>query len=407
MPQRTVKLVVFAAALILCVYLLRVSTAAKSGVASAPQKRLRSQKNPPAKTPAQPAYAKFNHNVPQHLAQNCDACHKFPTANWKEIHQGKDAYEDITDYPSHPSCLNCHRQQFFKGAQPTICTICHTNPGPRHSSRHPFPNPRELFEPSPKGQSAVSQYEVFFPHDKHEGFFGQMMTRRSATLRYAAFQQSAQPAAPAAPTGCATCHQLYQAQGEAADEYVTPAPKDLKDEDFWLKKGTFMGAPTSHATCFACHTQGGGLKPEPSDCARCHKLSPLDKLTEAQSDFDAKLAANMAIKDKTMLEKWRRRQAGKFRHEWFSHAELKCSDCHKIAEINTASGKGAVVNVLSCGGSGGCHITPTSDEGGALNFEIDQRQAKATFQCTKCHVNEGKKPLPESHSKALAAITKK
>lgn len=150
------------------------------------------------------------------------------------------------------------------------------------------------------------------------------------------------------------------------------------------------------------------MKPEPSDCSMCHKLSPPDKLTEAQSDFDAKLAATMVIKDKTLLEKWSSRQAGRFRHEWISHVDLKCSDCHNASEINTASGKGSVVNVLSCGGSGsGCHVTKTSDEGGALNFEIEQRTAKATFQCTKCHINQGKKPIPESHSKALVEIKKR
>jgi formate-dependent nitrite reductase cytochrome c552 subunit len=182
----------------------------------------------------------------------------------------------------------------------------------------------------------------------------------------------------------------------------------LKDEDFWLKRGAFMEPPNSHATCFSCHSVGGGLKPEATDCATCHKLSPPDKLTEAQSDFDAKFAATMSVKDKTMLEKWSRRQAGRFRHEWFSHAELKCTDCHNVAEINTANGKGPVVNVLSCGGAGsGCHVTATSDDGGALNFEIDQRKAKPAFQCTKCHINEGRKPVPESHSKALIEIKKK
>jgi hypothetical protein len=402
MQQRTVKLIVFVTAILLSVvYLSRTSIAAKSAVEAETQRKKPRQTKPATKAPPPPAYSKFNHNVAEHLAQNCDACHKFPTANWKEVRKGSDAFEDISDYPSHPSCLNCHRQQFFKGAQPAICTICHTNPGPRNSNRHPFPNPSDIFNKSPKGQTAVSQYEVFFPHDKHEGLFGQL-TKPAAKLRYATFRQAAQA------TGCATCHQLYQAQGDSADEYLTTPPKNLKDDDFWMKKGAFMGAPNSHATCFSCHAQGGGMKPEPSDCAMCHKHSPPDKLTEAESDFDAKLAATMAIKDKTLLEKWNRRQVGKFRHEWFSHAELKCADCHNTANINTANGKGAVVNVLSCGGAGsGCHVTPTADEGGALNFEIAQRQAKATFQCSKCHVNEGKKPIPESHLKALAEIKKK
>jgi formate-dependent nitrite reductase cytochrome c552 subunit len=86
---------------------------------------------------------------------------------------------------------------------------------------------------------------------------------------------------------------------------------------------------------------------------------------------------------------------------------LKCADCHNVATINTASGKGPAVNVLSCGGPGsGCHVTATADEGGALNFEVDQRNAKPTFQCTKCHVKEGKNPIPQSHLEALVKIKK-
>jgi hypothetical protein len=409
MQRQTVKLLLFATTLLLCVYLLLWPPAATRGFAGEPQKRPRSPKNQPARKPAQPAYAKFNHKVGEHQAQNCAACHTFPTANWKEVHKGKEAFEDVTDYPSHASCLNCHRQQFFKGAQPVICSICHTNPGPRNSARHGFANPSEIFDQSAKGQTTVSQFEVFFPHEKHEGMFGQLR-QPQAILRHARFVAGPLPEpGQANPAGaCATCHQFYKAQGDSNDEFVTPAPKDLKEEAFWLKKGAFMSSPSSHANCFSCHSQGGGIKPEPSDCALCHQPTPSDRLTEEQSDFDLRLATTMAIKDKTMLDKWRRRQAGRFRHEWFSHAELKCAECHTVSQLDTASGKGAVVKVLSCGGAGsGCHITATSDEGGALNFEIDQRNAKATFQCTKCHINEGRKPIPESHSKALIEIKKR
>jgi hypothetical protein len=408
MQQRTMKLIIFIAAILLVVgYLSHASTAANSGLEVEPQRRKPKPRAAATPKPASANYAKFNHRIAEHQAQNCDACHKFPTANWKTVRKGEDAFEDVTEYPSHASCLSCHRQQFFKGAQPSICTICHTNPGPRNSTRHPFPNPSEIFDPSPKGQAATSQYEIFFPHDKHMELFGQV-NRREATLAYAAFRTSS-PVNQAATSGaCATCHKLYQPQGDASDEFATPPPKNIKDDDFWLKKGAFISSPSSHASCFSCHTQGGGMKPEPTDCATCHKLSPADKLTPAQSDFDAKLAATMNIKDKTTLTKWGRREASKFRHEWFSHAELKCTDCHTVAAINTADGKGAEVNVLSCGGSGsGCHITPTADEGGALNFEITERKTTATFQCVKCHVNQGKKAIPESHLKALSAITKK
>jgi len=111
-------------------------------------------------------YSAFPHNIKAHQVE-CSSCHKFPSDNWNKVRSKADAFPDITEYPRHETCLNCHRQQFFRGAVPTICTICHTNPGPRNSSRHPFPNPREIFDASPKGKTAVSDFAISFPHAKH------------------------------------------------------------------------------------------------------------------------------------------------------------------------------------------------------------------------------------------------
>ena len=100
------------------------------------------------KKPAAPRkvkYSEFPHSVKAHQKE-CAACHKFPSDNWNKVRTGDSAFADITEYPKHETCLSCHKQQFFKGARPTICSICHTNPSPRDSSRHPFPNPREIFD---------------------------------------------------------------------------------------------------------------------------------------------------------------------------------------------------------------------------------------------------------------------
>jgi hypothetical protein len=43
------------------------------------------------------------------------------------------------------------------------------------------------------------------------------------------------------------------------------------------------------------------------------------------------------------------------------------------------------------------------DDGGALNYVVEKRKKEATFQCVKCHVAYGKRPIPESHIKALEA----
>jgi hypothetical protein len=69
--------------------------------------------------------------------------------------------------------------------------------------------------------------------------------------------------------------------------------------------------------------------------------------------------------------------------------------------MNTVEPKTLKVAVKSCGGAEGCHVTATTDEGGALNFEIDQRRAKPNFQCTKCHVGFGNQPLPANHVEAI------
>jgi hypothetical protein len=54
-----------------------------------------------------------------------------------------------------------------------------------------------------------------------------------------------------------------------------------------------------------------------------------------------------------------------------------------------------------------CHVTATADDGGALNFEANARKANAAFQCTKCHLIFGQKPMPASHAAALAEATGK
>jgi hypothetical protein len=73
------------------------------------------------------------------------------------------------------------------------------------------------------------------------------------------------------------------------------------------------------------------------------------------------------------------------------------------AQINTLDEKTKKVKILTCGGAG-CHITATADEGGILNYLIEQRKTNPAFQCTKCHIVFGKEPIPQSHLDALEII---
>lgn len=344
----------------------------------------------PMRVTRPPKYSAFPHDLKSHQLE-CASCHKFPSANWNKVRTGPTAFPDVTDYPKHESCIGCHRQQFFRGAPPAICSICHLQPGPAGGTRHPFPNPREIFDLSAKGRTASSDFQISFSHEKHVDIVTAAGASRStrSLFQYASF-------APlmSAEESCAVCHQTSNAQGNATDEYVTRPPATIGDA-FWLKKGTFKSVPLGHTTCFTCHSQDSGISPAPSDCATCHKL----KLAEPPADFDAALARRIGVTDRLTLDAWRRRDSsGTFRHELTSHADLSCDTCHNVQAMNTLDAKSKRVGIASCSM---CHVTATADDGGALNIELASRRANPSFQCTKCHVTFGKQPVPQSHLQAI------
>jgi hypothetical protein len=189
-------------------------------------------------------------------------------------------------------------------------------------------------------------------------------------------------------------------QGTSDDEYATKPPPKLGDA-FWLKKGMFKSAPIGHTACFTCHSADTGILPAPQSCAACHQIKP----PGPASDFDETIAAGIGISDKVMMDAWRRRiSAGAFRHEFFAHVELSCSTCHNVLTIKTAEPVTTKVSISSCAA---CHATPTSDDGGALNYEIDSRNTTPAFQCVKCHLIFGRLPVPVSHTQAVAAAAGK
>ncbi len=348
-------------------------------------------------------YSKFSHSVPQHKRQ-CSACHVFPSKNWESVRNPDEAIPDITDYPKHNSCLNCHRRQFFSGPRPVICRTCHTNPSPRNSSRHPFPNPRELFDASEKGKRSFSRFDIYFPHEMHVAMMGENsnpILEKEHLRSGHGFITRAGLRSPIQSETCATCHQTYLPLEDGGEEYVTKPPDSLGD-GFWLKTGTFKSSPINHLQCFTCHSADSGLSPAPSDCGTCHKLK---EANGPKTDFDPELAKLMGITDKIMLTSWRKRNsAARFRHEWFSHVELDCATCHTTSDIDTVNSAVKTVRVSSCSG---CHLTATSEEGGNLNIEIDSRKSDPKFQCVKCHLAYSGLPIPESHFKAISDLAGK
>jgi len=365
----------------------------------APQKRSQRSRSQKPKAPPKPKidYTKFSHTthaVTHKLA--CSSCHQVPSKNWKEVRKVDAAFADVTDFPEHSTCLSCHREQFFARERPapSICSNCHIAVTPQDTARWLFPSLGDVTDPKLKRREFISEFGVAFPHDKHIDVVG-LNTNGRPSFVNARFQEKK----PAPPKSCPVCHETYQPQGKSSEEYLVNPPKDIGD-NFWLKKGTFKTIPNSHTICFTCHNADSGIPPEPKNCETCHKLTPPLQL---RVDFDPKPAVQMGA-DRTMLARWSRRiSAGGFRHEGGEHPDLSCLNCHNAATstFNTVDVKTLKVPVRSCGGAEGCHITQTTDDGGALNFEIDSRKKNANFVCTKCHVTFGKEPVPENHAQAI------
>jgi hypothetical protein len=390
--------VIFVVALLLvCPFL--ISTA--SSVLESQRSR---RPSPRQRAPQRPKidYSQFSHAThveSQKLA--CDSCHKFPTKNWKELRKGDAAFADVGDFPEHDTCLSCHRQQFFARERPApvICSNCHIAVTPRDTSRWLFPSLGDLTDPKLKRRNARSEFAVGFPHEKHldvVGFNGPWRDRPAFTN--AAFRAINQDQ----PKSCAVCHQMYQVQGDSNDEYIVKPPQDLGDA-VWLKKGTFMTVPNSHTACFTCHNADSGIPPDSKDCGSCHKLRAG---ASPRVDFDPKLPSVMAIKDHVALAQWQtRRSSGTFRHEGGAHPGVSCLNCHNVPSMNTLEPNTLKVPVTSCGGAEGCHATATLDEGGALNFEIEEKKKDSKFVCTKCHLVYGREAIPPGHPKAIPTPT--
>jgi len=321
-------------------------------------------------------------------------------------------FADVTDFPEHSTCLSCHREQFFarERPHPSNCSNCHIAVTPRDTTRWFFPSLGDVSDPKLKRREFTSEFGVGFPHDKHIDVVGlnsipfrhglpAAVSGSSPTLDGVVVFTSFQDKKPAPPKSCPVCHETYQPQGKSSEEYVSPPLKTLGDA-FWLKKGTFKTITNSHTICFTCHNADSGIAPEPKNCEVCHKLSAPVQL---KVDFDPTLPPLMKA-DKTMFDRGSRRiSAGAFRHEGGEHPDLSCLNCHNAASstFSTVDPKTLKVPVRSCGGAEGCHITQTTDDGGALNFEIDSRKKDPNFVCTKCHITFGKEPIPENHAQAI------
>ena len=362
MKRHLVTLLIFAlAALVYFVYPQQFSD---SGAAIGQKRAPRRAAGPPASRPTAVDYSRFSHATKKHQ-DACNTCHKVPTSNWRKVRD----YPDIADYPDHDSCLNCHRAQFFKGAKPVICSVCHSKVSPRDAARFAFRNP-----------ARKRQFTIEFPHDKHQDviaklFLGSPVEQRPGFV-HASFTLSSLNADDKTKhyNNCEICH------GPRPMPAVAPASGWV--DGFVPDNLTLKAVPASHASCFSCHWKSE--QPLSDNCAGCHKLP----------------SAAVMI---TAVDSRPKRISMKFRHDGGGEGDKKnhpaeCTVCHiNITKASTLRGLEPDVPIFPSCADSSCHKNVLSEE------LVKYNKAPGSFSCVKCHTSDmGSKKPPNSHTLAAA-----
>ena len=296
-------------------------------------------------------YSRFFHTTRQHLSE-CKTCHKVPTANWKQVSE----FPDVADFPDHDACVGCHRPQFFKGAQPVICSGCHMKTSPRDSARFEFRNP-----------SRPRQFTIEFPHDKHQDVIArvditQTYLAQAAGFRSWAHARSTPPQSLPATryNNCELCH-----VGNTKP-IVKPASGWI--DGFAPESDFFKASPETHASCFNCHWRG--VQPTKDDCAGCHK------------------PASSFMPSAIVL-----RKSMKFTHAREQHVK-ECTACHiNITKATSLKGLKPDVPITACSE---CH----NKDGLRLDVssELQAIDKNTGFVCSYCHTSDvGRLDPPGSH----------
>ncbi|HEV7902731.1 MAG TPA: cytochrome c3 family protein [Pyrinomonadaceae bacterium] len=398
---------------LICAY-TRASSHASShespGAEAAQQRRQNPRPQTRRRAPASPRprvdYSKFSHATKGHF-ENCASCHQITSF----------AQPDIRDYPDHPSCIECHRQQFFRGARPVICSNCHTVTAPKSDVRFKFPK-----------ADAPTQFADIFPHANH--------IKTTSLLQF-------KKVVGEKVNIQATCTYCHKVDG-AAQKPLAGAPKDA----FIAPAGTFMTTPTSHVTCFQCHWQKGvenrEQEPLSNECSRCHQnlakpliqtaalnttlSAPATPQSRAQSNasvpklIPASLPGTLAAHSTLTTPP---RISPKFVHELDPHKKraneegkevaITCTQCHagvrKAVTLEAMRLKVNQVQLLPSCSTSACHTALSGTVGLKLSVfrELRERGKDAKFDCALCHapplsVNA---EVPCSHYKAVLESAKK
>lgn len=321
-------------------------------------------------------YSKFSHSTEKHK-QACNTCHKVPTRNWQKAGD----FPDVADYPDHDACVGCHRRQFFRGARPPICTVCHNKVSPRDDARFTFRNP-----------AAMRQFSIEFPHDKHQDVIALVrpafVPRWQVEFRAASFKLSAgvprgAERSPRPSVSAGVSHSrawMSHAQDDKTKTYnncvichASGASDPLAPAGGWIDSfapdaTTFKAAPTSHSSCFNCHWKS--QPPVNNECGGCHKPA----------------APYRAIASPTRISM-------KFRHGREQHV-AECTTCHiNITKASSLQGLKPDVPITSCTE---CH----NKDGLRLDVstELQGVDKNAAFVCVYCHTSDiGRRDPPAGH----------
>ena len=304
------------------------------------------QRNQP-KSPAVD-YSQFSHSTKKHQAA-CDTCHKIPTRRWQQT----STYPDITDYPGHEACVSCHRPQFFKGAKPTICSVCHTKTSPRDDARFEF-------------RKAVTkrQFTIEFPHDRHQDVIALLNFKRNGSSSTFAHARRGWDEKTQTYNNCEICH---------SQRGVPVPPLTGWADGFQPKPETFKSVPVGHDSCFNCHWKS--QQPVASNCAGCHKLA-------SAAFVPATVPPRISLK---------------FMHDGGGEKKnhvLECASCHiNITKSATVRGLKPDVPITACTE---CHNKVGTRED--LNKELAAIDKNKAFVCSYCHTsNVGSLDPPASH----------
>jgi hypothetical protein len=343
-------------------------------------------------------YSRFkheDHRLPV-ARLDCNSCHLIPSPAAVDSIAAA-TKPSVEGYPYHDSCVRCHRPQFFKGASPPICTVCHTRASPRLTARnmHPFPKQGE--------QAIAREFPGYFPHALHQNVIARRekpaLDGASWNLVKASFK-SFDDAPAQVLDNCATCH-VSDTRAPVAIA-VGGVEATFKPED----KGTFKTVPTGHASCFNCHWQS--QPPVKDDCAGCHLSQDAYTKRKRTASIEAALPGVLSPAAaqwfKAWPREWPKRLSIKFRHDTSNH-DIGCTACHiNITQMETLNIPKADVPVATCAP---CHVTdqrPVLRKGGeTVTFFAEMEKEKEdkdnkTNSCTGCHTSLiGRERPPCSH----------